>query len=158
MTSLKNTSWAQSMSELEDTKMNLGAGGLDDQTQAWINHLDKQPPPPKPKFDRLDQLEQCGCGSMVPIRKFRLEHSGVSTYLDNVCLDCPRKKELSECWSIICATCKRVVGRNEPLVDTTGFTFKSGKVYHVEQCRVCVPGLTKSPIIEKLLFDRNRGA
>lgn len=130
---------------------------LDAQTAAWVSFLDKQPPPPKPRFDLLDQLEQCACGGMAPVRKFRLENSGVVTYLDNICLDCPRKKELSEQWSIICATCKRVVGRNEPLVDVTGFSFRAGKVYHVEQCRVCVPDLTKSPIIEKLLYDRSCG-
>lgn len=132
-------------------------GGLDKQTSDWINFLNKQPPPVKPKFDRLDTLEQCGCGSMAPLRKFNLAESGVVTYLDNICDDCPNKKALAEQVVVICATCKRVAGRMDPGKDPVGFEFKRGEVYHTEHCPFCAPGLTKFPIIEKLLFDRSRG-
>lgn len=137
--------------------MKLQGDGLDRQTVAWINHLEKVPPPVTPKFDALDKLEECGCGKLKAIRNFSVKDSGVVRYLDNICEGCPRRAELEEQVTIICAQCKKVAGRMDPAKDPTGFEFKAGKTYHTHQCPFCNPGLTKFPIIEKLLYDRKRG-
>lgn len=137
--------------------MDLKGDGLNDQTVAWIDHLGKIPPPKPPVFDALDRLEQCGCGKMKAIRNFSVKDSGVVKYLDNICHECPHTADLEQQAVIICAQCKKVAGRMEPVKDPTGFEFKSGKTYHTDQCPFCNPSLTKFPIIEKLLYDRKRG-
>lgn len=97
----------------------------------------------------------CACQKIKPLSEFKVANSGVVTFTDNICKGCEHlAKGLA---SVVCTKCKEVVARVEPHKDRTGFAFTSDRVYHTGACPNCAPGLTFSPIIEKVIHDRRLG-
>lgn len=80
--------------------------------------------------------------------------------VDAVCKTCNETytKELKGLWRLLCGGCNEVVGIREPGPAKAGFIFEPGKCYHVASCPICEsPPPEKSPILEMVLFYRQRG-
>jgi hypothetical protein len=123
--------------------------------------LHKLPPPPK--FGMQDawsvdaQFTTCICNKRKLLTQMEIINSGVFHVVSNVCKDCrsglKHDREMSR---IVCCTCKSVVSRLSPGRDLDGFVFAANASYHVDKCGVCTPGLSESPIIEKLIYQRDK--
>ena len=110
-----------------------------------------------PDLKRTDILThgKCACQKLKSLSEFKVANSGVVTYTDNVCEGC--EQAIRGLAVVICTKCKEVIARVEPFKDATGFVFSAGRAYHTAACPNCSPGLTFSPIIEKVLHDRRIG-
>ncbi|MEG1542911.1 MAG: hypothetical protein RR382_00105 [Tannerellaceae bacterium] len=82
--------------------------------------------------------------------------------ISDVCKDCKHAEREDKLLArIVCAKCRRVVGRVTPLKDPQGFVFEANKTYHVTGCGMCsnLPENTqlKVQIVEKLIYDNSIG-
>lgn len=121
--------------------------------QEWISALSSLPPPPL--HDHLDpQKTACVCGKFVPIAKCKIGYTGYVNYVVALCPDC--EKNVAQYSRVVCPKCKTLVLLIKPHRDPHGFQMFAGKHYHVEHCPGCRKGTDKAPIIEKLLFYKER--
>lgn len=104
------------------------------------------------------------CGKQVPILKLKIFNTkiinGAIAYLCDDCWDYVNKNGLVK---LVCAKCKEVRKIMEPFKNPkTGFEFKKGESYHMQDCPVCnpekftnVPEGTVVPvvIIEEAIYD-----
>jgi len=129
--------------------------------------VDKKYRNPDPKTKIVDDsvYTKCACDKRVATLSLPRSHSGVVSYIDNICKGCEHlTKGLA---TIVCVSCHKVAGRLKPFTDKHGFKVVAGEVYHIQVCPVCRPGIryctddgaqvATTPIIEMLLWHRQRG-
>lgn len=117
--------------------------------------LKKLPPPPR--VPAAEDKILCLCGRERPLSIFPRIRTGVCVAVNNVCPECREgQREDAALAKLVCIGCKMVVGRIKPHKDYTGFEFKAGVAYHTEACGVCTPGLVKSIILEKMIWNRKQ--
>lgn len=127
-----------------------------------LEYLDivKQMPPLNPRRILLPTeanplLMTCACDIPKRIKDMPRKSSGIFGFTDTVCYGCRRWAKTA---TLVCATCKAVVGKIEPGEDPKDhFKIETGKVYHVMQCNVCTPAAASSDLIERILWRRNLG-
>lgn len=130
-------------------------GWTEEKINQAISVLASLPPPAQQNPKIFEPEEVCACGKKVPIFKLEEIDTGVFKTIGDVCKGCKEGHQLDKMHAkLICATCKRIIGRLEPAVDKTGFRFKAGKTYHLANCGFCDPNNKKFPIIEKVIWDR----
>jgi hypothetical protein len=119
----------------------------------WIKALRDLPPPPL-REDRDPAKTACVCGAFVNTASCHVAYSGYVNYVVALCSQC--RKDLKDYARVICPKCKTLALLIKPHRDPHGFTMLQGRCYHVEHCPTCRPGTDKAPIIEKLLFYKER--
>ncbi len=124
-----------------------------DVPREWISALASLPPPPL-REDRDPSKTVCVCGKYISVAHCKISYSGYLNYVVNLCGDCER--EWKGYCRIICPKCRKIGLLLKPSRDPHGFLLVSGKCYHLEYCPDCRTGTTKAPIIEKLLFYKER--
>ena len=131
-------------------------GWSEEKIRQAIRTLAELPPPAQEEPKILSPEEVCACGKKVPLIDLEEMNTGVFKSVGDICKGCKDGHRLDQLHAkIVCARCKRVIGRVKPATDKTGFTFRAGKTYHLAQCGLCEPGIERCPIIEKILWDRN---
>lgn len=98
---------------------------------------------------------KCVCGARVDTRDCRVRFSGHVHYVEVLCASC--RRDLADYGQVVCPRCRRLALLLKPSRDPRGFEIRKGGIYHVEDCPDCHPGVSKSPIIEKLLFYKRNG-
>lgn len=126
------------------------------QVAELINQLSKLPDAPTilppPALDDL-QLMTCACNKVKSAVEMPEIKGEFMTYRDNLCVGCEHMGR--GLVTVICLKCRRVLMRFEPVKDpATGFRYEAGKVYHCDSCPTCIPGLTDSNIVEKLVYEQ----
>lgn len=119
----------------------------------WIKALRDLPPPPL-REDRDPSKTACVCKAFVPITECHIAYSGYVNYIVALCPTC--RQGLKDYARVVCPKCKTLVLLIKPHKDPHGFSMLRGQCYHVEHCPTCRPGTDKAPIIEKLLFYKER--
>lgn len=99
---------------------------------------------------------KCACFKKnIHVSEIHYHSTGVTAGVsDSLCAECMRMVP-NHCL-VVCVVCKAVVARMAPQTDKSGFVFKPRSFYHTNACPGCKPGLVKSILIEKELFDRDR--
>lgn len=119
----------------------------------WISALSSLPPPPL-REDRDPSKTACVCGKYVEIRHCKVGYTGYVNYVVALCPDC--EKHAAKHARVVCPKCRTLVLLIPPHRDPHGFQMLAGKCYHVEHCPGCRTDTDKAPIIEKLLFYKER--
>ena len=105
------------------------------------------------------------CGKLVSNAKLKIFNTkilnGAVAYLCDDCWDYINKNGLVK---LVCIKCKEIRKVMEPFKNPkTGFEFKRGESYHMQDCPVCNPGkftdcpegtLVPVTIVEEAIYDR----
>lgn len=117
---------------------------------------------PQPKGMDLSNIAlthfECLCGKLIPLPECRIIQTGVRTthpVVDGTCPECA--KQARGMAQVVCLRCHRVVALLKPRRDPDGFRIDGGRYYHIEQCPKCVSGTQVSHLVERMVFDFNRG-
>jgi hypothetical protein len=98
---------------------------------------------------------RCACNKLVPCERVAIVNTGHITAVDPVCPPC--RNDFADQARLVCVRCRSVIGWLDPCVDPHGFRFDKKHFYHVGSCAVCKKGLTKSDIIEMMLYYEANG-
>lgn len=104
---------------------------------------------------------RCACGMLRDQAKMpRIPTTGVvKGVVSLICAGCPAERELAKHAKLVCAGCREVLGFVEPGKEKKGgFEWLPGRYYHVPNCPSCKGvGVKSSPVIEKIIFYKERG-
>lgn len=96
------------------------------------------------------------CGCTKALRDFPPVRTPLAVVFDNVCRDCPRRKEFDGTAALVCLTCRKVFSRLTPWRKDSGFMLRSGGFYHMRECPVCHPGKEHFDILEEDAWTKQR--
>ncbi len=107
----------------------------------------------EPDFKDLVEQMHCACGKQKPVSDFKVVSSGIAEVVYNVCASC--EKDLGELAHLCCLGCKSTVGHMYPHKANTGFEFKKGRFYHIQECGFCTKNKNKkgkADVLEHVVF------
>jgi hypothetical protein len=133
---------------------------LDTRTlQEYLHRIQELPAAPVPRLWSLedDRYLKCACGHLRDRRLMPDRHSGLVSFKDVFCRgSC--QKQVDKMATIVCYTCRDVVGKVEPHEDKKDhFKFEAGAVYHVLRCDKCTQGMEQAEVVERILHRRRNG-
>lgn len=124
-----------------------------------IANLRPVKPPGDPMLLVVDDKKttKCACDQAVRVIDLPIKSSGVVDYVDNVCPGCESRHCSKHLATVVCARCRKVVGRIPSSTDKHGFKVLGGAHYHLDVCPMCDPKVQKSVLIEMKLFHMAHG-
>jgi hypothetical protein len=117
------------------------------------------PPPhmPDPRQGAPPGQVRCACGKkFIQMTDIAYHKTGlVDAASDTECKEClPAHKGFA---LVVCLTCKAVVAKMPPKKYQGGFEMLASRCYHVTKCPTCHPDIKTSHVLEKYLYDKERG-
>ncbi len=95
------------------------------------------------------------CGSKVPLSDTHVINTPIlKNVIDSTCKVCRDTCTKEKYCKIVCIGCKEVILWMEPQKDPkSGFEFKPGAVYHIEDCPKCNPDKFKNKVVPTEILE-----